>query len=114
MKHLNVSRYELYEQYEKNQLNPLSKEQFELYERRKTKVNIDYDVQFECNYYSIPCHYVHKNVEIRITTNTIEIYLSNKMIAVHKRLFLVENIQHTKSTSLSSIRNMLSGLQKEC
>ena len=89
MKHLNVSRYELYEQYEKNQLKPLPKEHFELYEWRKAKVNIDYHVQFECNYYSVPCHYVHKNVEIRITTNTIEIYLSNKMIAVHKRLFLV-------------------------
>ena len=44
----------------KNQLKPLPKEHFELYEWRKAKVNIDYHVQFECNYYSVPCHYVHK------------------------------------------------------
>jgi len=88
MRHLGSSRQELFEQYEKKFLKELPQEQFEIYEWKKAKVNIDYHVQFESNYYSVPCELVHKDIELRITKNTIEIYLSNKLIAIHKRIFL--------------------------
>ena len=51
MKYLNVSRYELYEIMKEPTQN-LPKEHFGLYEWQ-AKVNIDYHVQFECNYYSV-------------------------------------------------------------
>jgi transposase len=89
MRHLGSSRKELFEQYEKKELKNLPSEHFEIYEWKNAKINIDYHVQFETNYYSAHHGLVHKDVELRITKNVIEIYHSNKLVALHKRSFQI-------------------------
>ena len=85
MRHLGSSRKELFEEYEKKELKKLPSEHFEIYEWKKAKVNIDYHVQFETNYYSVPHILIHKDIELRITKNMVEIYHSNKLVVLHKR-----------------------------
>ena len=84
MRHIGSSRKELYEKYERTSLKKLPEEHFELYFWKKAKVNIDYHVEFEKHYYSVPYSLVHKEVEMRVTKNIVEIYHSNKKIAIHK------------------------------
>lgn len=89
MKHINSSRRDLYEKYEKPVLGKLPQEPFEIYLWKKSKVNIDYHVEFERHYYSVPYILIHKEVEIRVTKNLVEIYHSNKKIVAHKRSFSI-------------------------
>lgn len=89
MRSINSSRLELFEQYERKSLKSLPNEHFELYEWKKAKVNIDFHIQFANHFYSAPCEMVNKDVELRITKNTIEVYSDNKLIALHKRSSLI-------------------------
>ena len=77
---------ELYEKYEKPVLKPLPPEHFEIYFWKKAKVNIDYHVEFEKHYYSVPYNLIHKEVEMRVTKDLVEIYRSNQKVCSHKRL----------------------------
>lgn len=96
MKHIGSSRKDLYEKYEKPILGKLPQEPFEIYIWKKAKVNIDYHVEFERHYYSVPYSFIHKEVEIRVTKDMVEIYNSNKKIITHKRSYLLG--KHTTIT----------------
>jgi len=58
---------------------------FDLSEWSKAKVNIDYHVAFDDNYYSVPYNLVHEGVEIRSTPTTVEIFHRGKRVASHLR-----------------------------
>jgi len=88
MRHIGFSRLELYEKYEKQALKKLPPEHFEIYFLKKAKVNIDYHIEFERHYYSVPYKLAHKNVEIRVTKDLVEIYYSNQKVCLHKRAYL--------------------------
>lgn len=89
MKHIGSSRKELYEKYEKPVLKKLPNEPFEIYFWKKVNVNIDYHVEFEKHYYSVPHTLIHKEVEIRVTKDVVEIYHSDKKVIIHKRSSLL-------------------------
>ncbi len=88
MRHIGSSRRDLYEKYEKHTLKPLPPEHFEIYFWKKAKVNIDYHIEFERHYYSVPYGLIHKEVEMRVTKDMVEIYCSNKKVSLHKRAHL--------------------------
>jgi transposase len=48
---------------------------YELTERRKARVNIDYHVEFDSRHYSVPYALVHEVVEVRATAAIVEIFL---------------------------------------
>jgi len=75
MKHLGVSRRQLFEQLDRPLLRPLSATRYEVPEWRDATVNIDYHVVVEHNYYSVPYQLVHQRVEIRLAAATIECFL---------------------------------------
>lgn len=78
------SRYLCFYEEEKETLRPLPKTPYEIckwvYNR---KVQINCHVAYEKNYYSAPHFSVGKSVDLRITENTLEIYLANERIATH-------------------------------
>jgi len=51
----------------------------------KATVAPDYHVAFEKHYYSVPYTYLKKMVEVRISTNSVEVFYKNKRIAAHPR-----------------------------
>jgi transposase len=85
MKHLGVSRRQLFEQLDRPLLRPLPTTRYELGEWRLATVNIDYHVVVEFNYYSVPYQLVHQRVEVRLAAATVEIFLKGRRIASHRR-----------------------------
>jgi transposase len=87
MKHLKQSRKELYEELDKPLLRPLPEPPYEFAELKKCKVNIDYHIMYDSNFYSVPFGFVRKAVEVRATEKMVEIYHNSERIAVHPICF---------------------------
>lgn len=60
-------------------------EPFDLSQWSRARVNIDYHVAFDANFYSVPYNLVHELVEIRSTPTTIEILHKGTRVASHLR-----------------------------
>lgn len=48
-------------------------------------MNIDYHVEVDHNYYSVPHEFCRKEVEVRLTVDTVEILFKGRRIASHRR-----------------------------
>ena len=59
---------------DKPALNPLPAEPFDLSQWSRARVNIDYHIAFDTNYYSVPYNLVQELVEVRSTPTTVEIF----------------------------------------
>ena len=64
-------------------LRPLPATRFELCTWRSAKVNIDYHVEFDGHYYSVPHALVRTTVELRVTANLVECFAANQRVACH-------------------------------
>ena len=82
---LEGSRKTLFESVDRPALRPLPSEPFTPGEWRKAKVNIDYHVEIDGHYYSVPYKHARETVDVRLTSNTLEVFLNNKRIAAHAR-----------------------------
>lgn len=91
MQKLEKSRKELFEELDKPALRPLPVAPYQLATWKKATVNIDYHVELEGHYYSVPYHFAKKQVEIRFTQTTVEIYHQHKRIASHARALSLFN-----------------------
>ena len=80
-----TSRRELFEELERKALKPLPTERFELADWKKVTVNIDYHVDFDERYYSVPYQLVRQPVEVRATATTVEVLKGGKRVASHAR-----------------------------
>jgi len=87
MKHLGVSRRELFESLDRPALKPLPLSRFEMATWKECGVNIDYHIAFEHNYYSVPYQFVHQRVEARATSTTVEVFFKSRRVASHARQF---------------------------
>ena len=86
MRKLGRSRHQLYLEVDQPNLRPLPQTPFEFAEWKiGLRVNLDYHVEFEKSYYSVPYQLVHQAVELRATASTVEIFLRHKRIASHLR-----------------------------
>jgi len=84
-KKLNTTRRELFETIDKPALKPLPAERYEYAEWKKATVNIDYHIEVEGHYYSVPYQLVCKKVEARLTFRTVEVIYNGRRIATHAR-----------------------------
>lgn len=85
-KKLPGSRQSRFEQIDKPALKPLPSERYEYMHIKKASVHIaDYHVEYDGCWYSVPFHYRGREVEVRATHNTVEIFLRGKRIASHAR-----------------------------
>jgi transposase len=85
MRHLGQSRLQLFESLDKPALAPLPVQPYEFARWKKARVHIDYHVSFEKHYYSVPYTLIRKEVDIRATEKTVEIYYQRKRRASHRR-----------------------------
>ncbi len=86
MQQLKVSRRELFERLDRPALKPLPASGYELAQWKDCRVNIDYHIEFDHNFYSVPYQLLHERVEVRTTISTVEAFFKSKRVASHKRL----------------------------
>jgi transposase len=79
------SRASLFHDFEHATLRPLPAEPFDLSQWSRARVNIDYHVAVDTNFYSVPYHLVHELVEVRTTATTVEIFHRGDRVASHIR-----------------------------
>lgn len=84
------SRRSLFEQIDAPALKVLPMEPYQYSEWRiNIKVGMDCTVEHEQHYYSVPYALVSKQVDLNITSNTIEVFHKNQRVTSHKRSFEV-------------------------
>ena len=79
------SRTTVFEELDKPALQPLPAERFDLSQWSRARVNIDYHIAFDTNYYSVPYNLVHEVVEVRSTPTTIEVFHKGQRVGSHLR-----------------------------
>jgi transposase len=84
---LDTTRAKLFEQLDKPALRPLPPTRYQFADWSTRRVNIDYHVEIEGHYYSAPHELIHKQLEARITTTTMELFFRNRRVASHPRSF---------------------------
>jgi transposase len=79
------NRRELFEQVERPALLPLPATPYTFAEWKKARVHIDYHVEVERHYYSVPHPLIRQTVEVRLTATTVEILHRGRRVAAHVR-----------------------------
>ena len=81
------SRRELFELLDRPALRPLPLAPYEFAQWKQAKVAIDYHVAVDHNFYSTPYRLIGARVDVRLTTQTVEILLKGRRVASHIRLY---------------------------
>ncbi|MGB7414502.1 MAG: IS21 family transposase [Thermosynechococcaceae cyanobacterium] len=89
-----LSRQTLFERVDQPELKPLPTHPFILAYWKEAKVNLDYHIEVERHYYSVPYWLVRYQVTVKRTENLIEIFHDHQRIALHER----SRIPHRHST----------------
>jgi len=74
MDHLGKSRAEFFEELDRPALKALPAEPYEFAVWKKAKVHIDYHVEYEKHYYSVPYRLIGEKVFIRAAERTVEVF----------------------------------------
>jgi transposase len=84
-RHLGASRSHLFEEIDRPALKPLPAEPYEYAEWQERRVGLDYHVEVEKHYYSVPHKLLREKVSARLTARTVEIFHRGKRVAAHLR-----------------------------
>lgn len=85
MQKLGASRREFYERLDRPALKPLPQDRYELSTWKRCRVNIDYHVEVDGNWYSVPYQLVHEKVDTRVTASMVEVIFKGQRVASHRR-----------------------------
>jgi transposase len=66
-------------------LQPLPAQAYEFAEWKKVRVNIDYHVEVDGHYYSVPYQLVKRPLDARVTARTVECFHRGQRVASHCR-----------------------------
>jgi transposase len=81
------TRREAFESLDRPSMKPLPALRFELRQRKGTRANIDYHVEFDDRYYSVPFALRQKPIEVRATTAVVECFHQGVRVASHRRSY---------------------------
>jgi transposase len=79
------SRRQLFDELDRPAAFLLPDRPYEFAEWRKAKVNIDYHVELDHHYYSVPCRLVGESIDAKLTASTVEILSQGERVAAHAR-----------------------------
>ena len=85
LRRLGRTRQQLLEELDRPALNSLPIEPYVFAQWRICRVGIDYHVEVEKHFYSVPYRFARAEVEARLTSRTVEIFVKGERIAVHQR-----------------------------
>jgi transposase len=86
IRRLGVTRRKLLEELDRPALKPLPAEPYVFAEWRVRRVGIDYHVEVDGHYYSVPHRLARSEVDVRITARTVEIFAKGTRVAAHQRM----------------------------
>jgi transposase len=81
------TRRSMFEDLDRPALKPLPPDPYTYAEWKKARPHIDYHIEIKGFYYSVPYQLTKKELEVRITRNTIEIFHKAKRVASHQRSY---------------------------
>ena len=84
-RYLGASRRALFEQLDKPALKPLPATPYEYAQWLERRAGLDYHVEVEKHYYSVPHQLLKKTLWARLTAGTVEIYHDGERVASHVR-----------------------------
>lgn len=79
------SRQELFETFDRPNALSLPQRAYEYAEWYKAKVHLDYHIEVDHHYYSVPYQLLHERVDIRLTATMVETLYKGKRVAAHAR-----------------------------
>jgi transposase len=79
------SRYTAFMEDEKEYLQALPMERYELAVWHKLTPGFNYHISVDKNYYSVPYEYIKQEMDVRITSSTVEIFYNNLRVCSHPR-----------------------------
>ena len=85
IRRLGVTRRALLEELDRPHLKELPGEPYSFAEWRLRRVGLDYHVEVEAHFYSVPYRFARREVEVRLTPRTVEVFLKDERIAAHLR-----------------------------
>ncbi len=84
-KKLPGSRRSQFEQLDLPALRPLPQQAYQYAEIKKARVHIDYHIEYDKHYYSVPHHLVKQTVELQASASMVAVYSHGKRVACHSR-----------------------------
>jgi transposase len=87
MRRLGLSRSDLFTSIERPALRALPAIDYEFAEWRLARVGLDYHVEVDGYYYSVPHALIRTQVDLRVTARTIEVFHRAKRVAAHQRRY---------------------------
>ncbi len=66
-------------------LAPLPSQPYEYAQWKRARVNIDYHIEVDRHFYSVPHSLVRREVDVRLTARTLEVFHAGKRVASHTR-----------------------------
>jgi hypothetical protein len=108
-KRRDACRASLFEQLDQPVLRPLPVERYVLAQWKKVRPNIDYHVEIERHYYSVPSQLVGEELEARYTATTVEIFYHGVRVASHRRGLVAHAATTLQTTVPRAIARTWSG-----
>ena len=84
-KKLPGSRRSQFETIDRPALSALPAQAYEYAEWKKARVNLDYHVEVDKHYYSVPHSLVKREIEVRLTATAVEFFHGSQRVASHVR-----------------------------
>ncbi|MCL4368738.1 MAG: IS21 family transposase [Actinobacteria bacterium] len=81
------SRQSWFETLDRPALRPLPQAPYEFAQWKRARVGIDYHLELEKNFYSVPYQLARDEVDVRYTSGTVEILFRGSRVASHPRRF---------------------------
>lgn len=77
--------YEVFISEEKDRLNPLPEEPFDIPTWKECTVHPDHHIVFENSFYSLPTRFIGQRVWARGTSKTVQVFLNHQLVKTHSR-----------------------------
>ena len=88
MKQYDASRNDMFQRLDKPALKPLPEQAYQYTYVKQVRVNIDYHVEIDKHYYSVPYSLAGKQLEARITGQLVMLQHGSQTVATHPRAYL--------------------------
>ena len=99
------SRRTAFLELDKPRLRPLAVEPYVFARWRHAKVNIDYHLEVDGHYYSVPYILIRQRVELRLTQNTIEVFHQGNRVTMHHRVLDLPRYRGRHTTTKEHMPN---------
>jgi transposase len=83
LRKIEKSRRQLFDEWDRPAARPLPDRPHEFALWKKATVNIDYHVEVDRHFYSVPCALVHQVMDVKVTASTVEVLHGGQRVAAH-------------------------------